>query len=84
MPRFFETIPSSPSLQTCLKASSGDASISCVVEAIAGKATSEALAHAMGNTLATSNKLFATYCPVNVTSLQAVMAARREGRQKLR
>lgn len=53
-------------------------------EAIAGKAQPAELAHAMGNTLATSNKLFATYCPVNVTSLRSVMAARRAGRSKLR
>jgi hypothetical protein len=54
------------------------------VEAIAGKAEPAELAHAMGNTLATSNKLFATYCPVNVTSLQAVVAARKAGRRRLR
>lgn len=54
------------------------------VEAIAGDATPAALAHAMGNTLSASNALFATYCPVNVSSLRAVMDARRRGRTKLR
>jgi hypothetical protein len=54
------------------------------VEAIAGEAKPAQLAHAMGNTLATSNRLFVTYCPVNVTSLRGVMAARRAGRGKLR
>jgi integrase len=53
-------------------------------EGIAGGATAEQLAHAMGNTLSSSNALFATYLPVNVTSLRAVMAARRTGRAKLR
>jgi hypothetical protein len=42
------------------------------------------LAHAMGNTLSASNALFATYVPVNVTSLRAVMDARRKGRTRLR
>lgn len=54
------------------------------IEAIAGDATPAQLAHAMGNTLAASNTLFATYCPVNVTSLHAVMDARRLGRRRLR
>jgi hypothetical protein len=31
-----------------------------------------------------SNALFATYVPVNVTSLREVMDARRRGRTKLR
>lgn len=57
---------------------------STAVEAIAGDATPAALAHAMGNTLSASNALFATYCPVNITSLRAVMDARRRGRTKLR
>jgi hypothetical protein len=57
---------------------------STAVEAIAGDATPAALAHAMGNTLSTSNSLFATYCPVNVASLRAVLEARRRGRAKLR
>ena len=50
----------------------------------AGEATPAALAHAMGNTLSASNALFATYCPVNLTSLRDVMEARRRGRRKLR
>jgi hypothetical protein len=54
------------------------------VEAIAGDASPAALAHAMGNTLSASNALFATYVPVNVTSLRAVMDARRKGRTRLR
>lgn len=54
------------------------------VEAIAGGAKSEELAHAMGNTLSASNALFATYVPVNVATLQSVMDARRTGRRKLR
>jgi hypothetical protein len=54
------------------------------VEAIAGDATPAALAHAMGNTLSASNALFATYVPVNISSLRSVMAARRIGRTRLR
>ena len=53
-------------------------------EAIAGEATLAALAHAMGNTLSASNTLFATYCPVNLTTIRSVMEARRRGRAKLR
>ena len=53
-------------------------------EAIAGEATPAALAHAMGNTLGASNALFATYCPVNLTTIRSVMEARRRGRAKLR
>jgi hypothetical protein len=53
-------------------------------EAIAGEATPAALAHAMGNTLSASNALFATYCPVNLTTIRSVMEARRRGRAKLR
>ena len=53
-------------------------------EAITGGAKAEALAHAMGNTLSTSNALFATYVPVNVATLRDVMEARRAGRRKLR
>ena len=53
-------------------------------EAIAGDATPAALAHAMGNTLSASNALFATYCPVNLTTIRSVMEARRRGRAKLR
>ena len=54
------------------------------VEAIAGGATAAALAHAMGNTLSASNALFATYVPVNVTTIRSVMEARRVGRSKAR
>jgi hypothetical protein len=54
------------------------------VEAIAGEAKAEAVAHAMGNTLASSNALFATYVPVNVATLRSVIEARRKGRAKLR
>jgi hypothetical protein len=53
-------------------------------EAIAGDATPAALAHAMGNTLSASNALFATYCPVNLTTIRSVMEARRRGRARLR
>ena len=38
----------------------------------------------MGNTIGTSNKLFRTYNPVNIVSIQAVHEARVKGRQKLR
>ena len=51
-------------------------------EAIAGDATPAALAHAVGNTLSASNALFATYCPVNLTTVLRVMEARRRGRAK--
>jgi hypothetical protein len=54
------------------------------VEAIAGGAKAEQLAHAMGNTLSASNALFATYVPVNTSSLRAVADARRRGRALLR
>ena len=54
------------------------------VEAIAGGANAEQLAHAMGNTLSASNALFATYVPVNQATLRTVMEARRRGRSKLR
>jgi hypothetical protein len=54
------------------------------VEAIAGGATAGELAHAMGNTLAASNALFATYVPVNLATLRTVLEARRRGRSKLR
>jgi hypothetical protein len=53
-------------------------------EAITGDAAPAALAHAMGNTLSTSNALFATYCPVNLATLRSVMEARGRGRTKLR
>jgi hypothetical protein len=54
------------------------------VEAIAGGASAEELAHAMGNTLSASNALFATYVPINQATLQTVLEARRQGRRKLR
>lgn len=54
------------------------------VEAIVGEAKAEAVAHAMGNTLSSSNALFATYVPVNVGTIRSVMDARREGRRRLR
>jgi hypothetical protein len=54
------------------------------VEAIAGGANAEELAHAMGNTLSASNALFATYVPVNHATLRTVREARRRGRAKLR
>ncbi len=54
------------------------------VEAIAGGAKAEELAHAMGNTLSASNALFATYVPINQATLQTVLEARRRGRSKLR
>jgi hypothetical protein len=54
------------------------------LEAIVGEATPAALAHAMGNTLSTSNTLFATYCPVNTATIRSVMEARRRGRARLR
>jgi hypothetical protein len=54
------------------------------IEAIAGGAKAEELAHAMGNTLGASNALFATYVPVNVATLRTVLEARRRGRSKLR
>jgi hypothetical protein len=53
-------------------------------EAITGGAKSEQLAKAMGNTISTSNALFATYVQVNVAILRKVMAARRAGRRDLR
>ena len=52
-------------------------------EAIAGDATPAALAHAMGNTLSASNALFATYVPVNVVTLRAVMTASTPWRRGL-
>jgi hypothetical protein len=53
------------------------------VEAIAGDATPAQLAHAMGSTLGSSNQLFATYVPVNLSSVRAIQEARRRGRSKL-
>lgn len=54
------------------------------VEAIAGDAEPAKLAHAMGNTLGSSNALFETYVPANVTSLSDVAQARKKGRSRLR
>jgi hypothetical protein len=53
-------------------------------EAITGGATAEALSHAMGNTLSASNSLFATYVPVNATTIKSVFEARKKGRTALR
>jgi hypothetical protein len=54
------------------------------VEAITGDATPAALSHAMGNTLSASNTLFATYVPINATTIRQVADARRKGRGRLR
>src|SRR5207244_3060683 len=54
------------------------------VEAIAGGARAEELAHAMGNTLSASNALYATYVPVNLATIRSVMDARRRGRSRMR
>lgn len=54
------------------------------VEAFAGKAEPAEVAHAMGNTIATSNALFDTYNPINLATLRSVAEARRRGRAKLR
>jgi hypothetical protein len=42
------------------------------------------VSHAMGNTIATSNMLFATYNPVNMASVRKVHEARIRGRRRLR
>jgi hypothetical protein len=54
------------------------------VEAIAGGAEAPALAHAMGNTLSTSNALFETYVPSNITTIRQVGDARKRGRTAIR
>jgi hypothetical protein len=54
------------------------------MEAIVGDATPAALSHAMGNTLSASNFLFATYVPVNSSTIRSVRDARLRGRGKLR
>jgi hypothetical protein len=54
------------------------------VEAIVGDAAAEDLAHAMGNTLASSNALFKTYVPVQTATIVQVSEARRKGCRKLR
>ena len=53
-------------------------------EAVAGRATAEQLSHAMGNTIATSNALFATYSPPEMTNIREVASARVAGRAKRR
>jgi hypothetical protein len=53
-------------------------------EAFAGDATPSDVSHAMGNTIATSNMLFATYNPVNLASVRKVHEARIRGRRMLR
>jgi hypothetical protein len=53
-------------------------------EAFAGGAQPADVSHTMGNTIATSNMLFATYNPANATSVQKVHEARVKGRRKLR
>ncbi|GLK71269.1 hypothetical protein KHC23_10880 [Ancylobacter dichloromethanicus] len=53
------------------------------VEAIVGGALPAEVSHAMGNTLATSNALFATYVPINAATIQTVLKARRKGRTLL-
>ena len=57
---------------------------SSAVEAITGDASPAALSHAMGNTLSTSNQLFATYVPVTVATINQVAEARRKGGRALR
>jgi hypothetical protein len=54
------------------------------VEAITGDASPAALAHAMGNTLNTSNMLFVTYVPASVATISAVFEARKKGRRAMR
>ena len=54
------------------------------IEAHAGGASAESMAHAMGNTLSASNALFKTYVPVQTATIVHVSEARREGRRKLR
>lgn len=53
-------------------------------EAFAGDAKPADVSHAMGNTIGTSNMLFATYNPVNIASVRKVHEARIRGRRKLR
>jgi hypothetical protein len=50
-------------------------------EAFAGDAKPADVSHAMGNTIATSNMLFATYNPVNIASVRKVHEARIRGRR---
>ena len=53
-------------------------------EALAGNATPEKLSKKMVNTLSESNRLHATYAPVQLASVRDVDAARKRGRAKLR
>jgi hypothetical protein len=53
-------------------------------EAFAGDANPADVSHAMGNTIGTSNMLFATYNPVNIASVRKVHEAGIKGRQRLR
>ena len=53
-------------------------------EAVVSDAAAEDLAHAMGNTLSTSNALYKTYVPVQEETIDQVSEARRLGRRKLR
>ena len=53
-------------------------------EAIVGDASPEHLAHAMGNTLSSSNAMFETYVPVQMATVSQVSDARRKGRHRLR
>lgn len=53
-------------------------------EAFAGDARPADVSHAMGNTIGTSNALFAIYNPVNLASVLKVHEAQIRGRQKLR
>jgi hypothetical protein len=52
-------------------------------EAFAGDAQPADVSHAIGNTIATSNMLFATCNPVNMASVRKVHEARIKGRRNL-
>lgn len=54
-----------------------------VVETSLGGADASTLAHKTGNTIQTSNKLHATYNPVQLEHVQKADAARVEGKKKL-
>ena len=53
-------------------------------EASAADALPADVSHAMGNTVSTSNMLFATSNPVNMASVRKVHEARIRGRRRLR
>ena len=53
-----------------------------VIEAINGGATPAQVARGAGNTLATSNELFATYAPPDTTAAAAVQQARKQARRE--